>query len=115
MFHIYNYGITEKFNYGDCGPNKYTATANTLLFYGNLFNKPPYTLYQRDKVETADPLSILWYNSKVAGSWYHHLPLHKEFPNPNGTWMSIRSTWTDPTGVFIAIKAGRMVGHATRK
>ena len=34
LFHMYGSGFVEKFNYGDCGPNKYTATANCLMFYG---------------------------------------------------------------------------------
>lgn len=31
---MYGSGFVEKFNYGDCGPNKYTATANNLIFLG---------------------------------------------------------------------------------
>lgn len=35
LFHMYGSGFVEKFNYGDCGPNKFTATANELIFMGN--------------------------------------------------------------------------------
>jgi len=116
IFHIYNYGMTEKFNYGDCGPPKITATANSLLFYANELNRPLYTLYQRDRPDAADPLAMLWYNPNVTGTWYHELPLDREFPDPRGAWVSMRSSWTDPLGgTFVAMKAGRMVGHATRK
>lgn len=114
MFHIYNYGMTEKFNYGDCGPPKFTATANALLFYGNEYSQPVYTLYQRDRPDAADPLAMLWYDPAIAGSWYHQLPLDREFSDPRGAWVSMRSSWTDPYGLFVAMKAGRMVGHATR-
>ena len=38
MFHIYGTGFVEKFNWGDCGPNKYQATANALLLYGDHFD-----------------------------------------------------------------------------
>ncbi|KAK3372915.1 hypothetical protein B0T24DRAFT_649069 [Lasiosphaeria ovina] len=110
MFHMYSYGMTDKFNYGDCGPNKITATANALMFYGNVFSKPIYTLYQRDKTEAADPLAMLWYNQHVSGNWYHELPLHREFPDRESAWVSMRSTWADPSsGLFVAVKAGRMV------
>lgn len=114
MFHIYNYGMTDKFNYGDCGPLKLTATANALLFYGIEFNMPLYTLYQRDRLDASDPLAMLWYSPHVTGSWYHELPLDRAFSDPQGAWVSMRSSWTDPSGVFVAMKAGRMVGHATR-
>jgi hypothetical protein len=115
LFHIYNYGMTEKFNYGDCGPAKITATANSLFFYGEQFGNPRYPLYQRDRPDAADPLAILWYNPNIRGAWYYNLPLESNFPDPNGAWVSMRSSWTDPSGLFIGLKAGKTAGHATRK
>lgn len=38
LFHMYGTGFVEKFNYGDCGPNKYSATANCMMLYGREFN-----------------------------------------------------------------------------
>jgi hypothetical protein len=38
LFHMYGFGNVQKFNYGDCGPNKYTATANCMMLYGSYFN-----------------------------------------------------------------------------
>lgn len=38
LFHMYVYGNTYKFDYGDCGPNKYTATANPMMFFGDAFD-----------------------------------------------------------------------------
>jgi hypothetical protein len=113
-FHIYNNGFTGKFNYGDCGPPKFTATANSLLFYGSVYGNPSFVLYQRDKDHVADPLSILWYESAVEGSWYHDLPWDRDFPDENSAWVSMRSTWIDPEGLFVGMKAGRMTGHQTR-
>jgi hypothetical protein len=115
LFHIYSQGITEKFNYGDCGPSKITATANSLLFYGSTLDVPIYTLYQRDRADAADPLSMFWYSSRVSGSWFHDLPLDRHFPDVRGAWVSMRSSWTDPDGIFVAMKAGQLVGHQTRK
>lgn len=37
-YHMYVTGLEGLFNYGDCGPNKYTATANGLMFYGNQYS-----------------------------------------------------------------------------
>ena len=36
-YHMYVTGLQGLFNYGDCGPNKYTATANGLMFYGQQY------------------------------------------------------------------------------
>ncbi|QGA19359.1 hypothetical protein EYB26_007048 [Talaromyces marneffei] len=112
-FHIYNNGLTEKFNYGDCGPPKFTATANSLFFYGTAFNNPSYILYQHDRPDAPDPLSMLWYNPRIEGSWFYDLPLDREFPDPNSAWVSMRSSWTDIKGLFVAMKAGRGLGHQT--
>jgi hypothetical protein len=71
-------------------------------------------LYQRDKDHVADPLSILWYESAAEGSWYHDLPWDRDFPDENSAWVSMRSTWIDPEGLFVGMKAGRMTGHQTR-
>ncbi|KAK0702152.1 hypothetical protein B0H67DRAFT_676190 [Lasiosphaeris hirsuta] len=75
IFHIYIYGMTEKFNYGDCGPKEY--------------------------------------NPNVTGSWYYDLPLDSDFSDPHGAWVSMRSSWTSPFGIFVVMKAGQMTGHAT--
>ncbi|KZL84073.1 hypothetical protein CI238_10099 [Colletotrichum incanum] len=101
LFHIYNYGMTEKFNYGDCGPVKLTATANALLFYGKEYADPMPILYQRDRLDAADPLSLLWYRPDVSGDWYYGLPLDRNFPDRADAWVSMRSTWTSPEGLFV--------------
>jgi hypothetical protein len=38
LFHMYGFGNVQKFDYGDCGPNKFTATANCMMLYGSYFN-----------------------------------------------------------------------------
>ncbi|KAK2036171.1 hypothetical protein LZ31DRAFT_571535 [Colletotrichum somersetense] len=113
FFHMYNYGMTEKFNYGDCGPAKLTATANALLFYGDEFRDPMPILYQRDRLSAADPLSILWYRPDVTGDWFHELPLDRDFPDRAGEWVSMRSSWKNPEGLFVGMKAGHMIGHSS--
>lgn len=41
LFHMYGTGFVQKFNYGDCGPNKYTATANSLVLLADQYNSKP--------------------------------------------------------------------------
>jgi hypothetical protein len=114
-FHIYNSGPVGKFDYGDCGPDKITATANSLLFDGSQLQIPAYTLFQRDRNDAADPLSMFWYDPEVDGTWYKDLPLDKAFSDSRGGWFSTRSSWTEPNALFVAMKAGQLTGHQTRE
>lgn len=38
LYHMYVTGMQGLFTYGDTGPNKYTATANGLMFYGKYYS-----------------------------------------------------------------------------
>lgn len=113
LFHIYNQGMTSKFNYGDHGPNKYSATANSLFLWADQFDQPRYALYQRDRVDAADPWSMFWYNPAYEGAWWDGLPLDRHFDDSRDDWASMRSTWTDNDGVFAAMRAGELTGHQT--
>jgi hypothetical protein len=113
LFHMYGQGATSLFNWGDNGPNKYTATANSLLFYANAYNQPQYALFQRDQHDSADPWSMFWYNPQVSGAFWDGLPLDYAFDNSTDQWMSMRSSWTDGNALFVGIKAGTLQGHQT--
>jgi len=113
LFHIYGMGYVEKFDHGDCGPNKYTATANNMMFWGEQYNQPLYTLYQRDRQDAPEPNSMFWYNPQVTGDWWEGLPLDHYFPNQTDAWLSTRSSWTNNDGLWAAIKAGILTGHQT--
>lgn len=113
LFHMYASGPGSLFNYGDTGPNKYTATANSLLLYGEHFNLPQYQLFQRDQVDAADPWSMFWYDPTVTGAFWDGLALDHYFDNNTDQWASMRSSWTDENALFVAIKAGTLQGHQT--
>lgn len=54
VFHMYVTGQQGLFAYGDTGPNKYTANANGLLFYGEYFsNQILYLHYFRNIYKSA--------------------------------------------------------------
>ncbi|BGP31527.1 hypothetical protein JCM10296v2_003297 [Rhodotorula toruloides] len=112
-YHMYVTGMQGLFNYGDCGPNKYTATANGLMFYGNQYNMPVYTLFQRDRGDAPEPMSMLYYDPQVSGQFWDNLPLDHHFSNTTDGWFSARSSWTDNDGIYIAMKAGKLTGHQT--
>jgi hypothetical protein len=114
IYRIYVTGMTSLFNYGDHGPNKFSTTGNALLFFGNVYNEPLFTLYQRDRYEAPEPWSMFWYDPSAQGAWWDGLPLDYVFNNSTDTWASFRSSWTDVNGTYITLKAGALQGHQTQ-
>ncbi|PPQ64475.1 hypothetical protein CVT26_002014 [Gymnopilus dilepis] len=112
-FHMYAYGPTSLFNYGDHGPNKFSTTANSMMFYAEQFKQPMYMLHQRDRPDAAEPWSMFWYDPTVSGAFWDGTPLDHFFDNQTDQWASMRSSWTDQDAVFVAIKAGTLQGHQT--
>ncbi|PSR76679.1 hypothetical protein PHLCEN_2v8276 [Hermanssonia centrifuga] len=113
LYHMYVSGFGSLFNYGDHGPNKYSTTANPMLLYGDYFQHPEYVLFQRDQHDAPEPWSMFWYNPTVSGAFWDGMPLDHFFDNSTDQWASMRSTWTDETGMYVAIKAGELLGHQT--
>ncbi|KAF8337998.1 chondroitin AC/alginate lyase [Cantharellus anzutake] len=111
LYHLYVTGMTSLFNYGDCGPNKYSTTANAMMFYGGFFNIPAYTLMQRDRIDAPEPGAMFWYDPSINGAFWDNLPLDHYFDNGQDQWASMRTSWTDDKGLYVAIKAGNLTGH----
>ncbi|KAJ7161507.1 chondroitin AC/alginate lyase [Mycena crocata] len=112
-FHMYITGATSLFNYGDHGPNKFSTTANSMMFYADFYNQPQYALFQRDQHDAAEPWSMFWYNPTIAGAFWDGKPLDHFFDNGNDQWASMRSTWTDNNALYVAMKAGMNKNHQT--
>jgi len=114
-FHMYVNGINDDddtmFSYGDNGPNKYTANANHLMAYATIYDKPEMMLYQRDALDAADVLSMLYYDPQVSGQYWSGLALDRHFDNVTSAWVSMRSSWTDTKGNFVAMKTSPIEGH----
>ena len=113
LFHMYTTGPGSLFNYGNTGPNKYTATANPMFFYGDHYDMPQYQLFQHDQVDAADPWSMFWYDPMVYGAFWDGLALDHFFDNSSDQWASMQSSWTDKNALFVAMKAGTLQGHQT--
>lgn len=112
-YHMYVTGMTSLFNYGDHGPNKFSTTSNSMMFYSDYFSNAAFTLFQRDRIDASEPNSVFWYNPEVSGGWWDGLPLDHYFSNSTDAWASMRSSWTDNNGVYVAMKAGENSGHQT--
>ncbi|KAI0257684.1 chondroitin AC/alginate lyase [Lactifluus subvellereus] len=111
LYHMYAYGPTSLFNYGDHGPNKFSSTANSIMFYASQFNTPTYTLFQRDQADAAEPWSMFWYDPTISGAYWNGLPLDRFFDSGGDQWGSMRSSWTDMNALFVAMKGGTLQGH----
>ena len=113
QFHMYVFGTTSLFNYGDHGPNKYSATANAMFLYADHYQQPSYALFQREQSDAAEPWSMFWYDPTVSGAFWDGAPLDHFFNNAFDQWASMRSSWTDQHGLYVAMKAGHLQGHQT--
>ena len=112
-YHMYVQGTTSLFNYGDHGPNKFSTTANSMIFYSEQFKDPTFALYQRDQHDAPEPWSMFWYDPTVSGAFWDGTPLDAFFDNHTDQWASMRSSWTDEDALYVAIKAGTLQGHQT--
>ena len=112
-FHMFVFGATSLFNYGDHGPNKFSTTANAMFLYGNHYKQPSYSLFQREQWDAADPWSMFWYDPTVSGAFWDGQPLDHYFDNALDQWVSMRSSWTDKDALYVAMKAGQLQNHQT--
>jgi hypothetical protein len=113
IFHMYATGTTSLFNYGDHGPNKFSTTANSMIFYASQYNMPQFSLFQRDQHDAAEPWSMFWYDPSVSGAFWDNMPLDHFFDDGLDQWASMRSSWTDNKALYVAMKAGKSQGHQT--
>lgn len=81
-YRMYVTGMTSLFDYGDHGPNKFSTTANALLFLASAYQHPEFMLYQRDRWEAPEPWSMFWYDPSAQGAWWRDLPLDRVFEDP---------------------------------
>ncbi|KAI0361406.1 hypothetical protein OH77DRAFT_1390466 [Trametes cingulata] len=113
LYHMFVTGPGSLFAYGDHGPNKFSTTANSILFWGDVLNRPEYVLFQRDQHDAPEPWSMFWYDPTVAGAFWDGMPLDHFFDNSTDQWGAMRSSWTDEDALYVAIKAGTLQGHQT--
>ena len=113
LFHMYVFGATSLFNYGDTGPNKYSSTANSLFLYSSFYNRALFALFQREQADAAEPWSMFWYDPNIFGAFWDGLALDHFFDNSLDQWASMRSSWTDQHALYVAIKAGQNQNHQT--
>ncbi|KAL7285465.1 hypothetical protein ACG7TL_000562 [Trametes sanguinea] len=113
LYHMSVTGPGSLFAYGDHGPNKFSTTANGILFWGDVLKRPEYILFQRDQHDAPEPWSMFWYDPTVSGAFWDGMPLDHFFDNSTDQWGAMRSSWTDSNALYVGIKAGTLQGHQT--
>jgi hypothetical protein len=114
QYHMAVFGPGSLFAYGDHGPNKYSSTANSMFLYGDFYQHPEYILFQRDQFDaSSDPWSMFWYNPLVSGAFWDGLALDHFFDDSSDQWAAMRTSWTDQSALYVAIKAGQLQHHQT--
>lgn len=58
-------------------------------------------------------MSMLYYDPQVTGQFWDGLALDHHFSNGSGSWASMRSSWTDDNGVYVAMKSSELMEHQT--
>jgi hypothetical protein len=94
VFHMAVTGATSLFNYSDHGPNKYSTTANAMFFYAEQFSHPEFALFQRYRVDAAEPWSMFLYDPTMSGGFWDGYPLDQYFNPSIDQWAAMRSSWT---------------------
>jgi hypothetical protein len=109
FFPLYLTGPTGKtFNYAD-SPEKIPWLAQ-LFWLARKFNQPLFTLPACSSPRS-HALGLLWRDFAASLKPDHHLPLDKYFQGVEVVTM--RSSWQDDRGIFVALKAGdNQAGHA---
>jgi hypothetical protein len=113
LYHMYAMGATSLFDWGDHGPNKFSSTANGMMYYATAFQNPTFALFQRDQHDAAEPWSMFWYDPTASGAFWDGLPLDRFFDDALTQWGSMRSSWTDINALYVGMKAGKNQGHQT--
>lgn len=94
-------------------PSFFSRPAPLFITRHPLADMPEYTLFQRDRGDAPEPMSMLYYDPQVTGQFWQGLALDYHFTNNTDSWVSMRSSWTDNNGVYVAMKSGVLTGHQT--
>ena len=102
FFPIYMAGaFGRSFNFSDCDDSP--EPAPQLLWLAKRFDHPEYAQFQVN-ASSVTAEDLLWYDGAMVQAPAPHLPLDKYFRRVEVA--SMRSSWTDQSGLFLGIKAG---------
>lgn len=108
-FPIYMTGASGiSFNFSDSKEGRFRSPQ--LFWMANKFDKPIYSFYQQ-KVARPEAIDLIWYKPLKKRIFLKQLPLDRYFRGSE--IVSMRSSWTNPQGIFVGFKAGdNKSGHS---
>jgi hypothetical protein len=102
------------FNFGDCGLRPMSTPQH--LWMARRFGRPRYAWFRHrmlaEHMDLARTTDLLWYEPSPADFDPATLPLDKHFRGAEVA--SLRSSWTDPNALVLAIQAGHNERHGHR-
>ena len=115
-FYLHADGITGSNNYHDGGGTRLNSP--DLFWLSNALGRPDITevaLYKTEKFGHGDKIlyvyAMLYYNTDIPMPEETDMPLDAYFRNMES--VSMRSSWTDDEGIFVAMHTGRThISHA---
>ena len=100
------FGIS--FNFSDSKEGRFRSPQ--LFWMANKFDKPIYNFYQQE-VARPEAMDLIWYEPLEKRISLKQLPLDRYFRSSE--IVSMRSSWTNPQGMFVGFKAGdNKFGHS---
>jgi len=93
------------FGFGDVGGTMGRVSAPALWYLAKVYNKPAYAAARVLEADRRpDPLDLLWYDGDSVARGQHAatLPLDQRFRRVEA--VTLRSSWTDPEGIFVGFK-----------
>ena len=94
--------IDETFNYADAGSR--AGAAHEMFWLARRFNLPVLAWHQRQRLQRAGALDLLWYTPEGADPGSSGIPLDAWYKGIDVVFL--RSAWNDPNAIFIGFKGG---------
>ncbi len=103
LFRLHFTGPTgQTFNYADAGSR--AGGAEELYWLAERYDLPVLAWEERQYINRANALDLVWYSSKGKGPAQEDIPLDALFKGVNVAFF--RSAWNDPNALFVGFKGG---------
>jgi hypothetical protein len=110
LFPVYLTGpFNRTFNFADAGTD--TPNSAEMFWFAKRYNQPACSDFHLTVGPKPNPFTLIWFNKRTEPT--KPLPLDKYYRNRKIELVTMRSSWQDPNGIFVGLKAGsNAVNHS---